>query len=258
MPHAAGLWYEWHGPEDGDVLILSAGLGGLAGYWQPNLAAFAEHYRVLVYDHRGTGQSDPQLPAEVSVESMARDVEDVADALCITKAHFVGHALGGLIGLELARSARIAIDQLVVVNGWKTLHPHTARCFDLRLELLRKSGPEAYVKAQPIFLYPPGWIASHYDEIELDAARQLAHFPSLETVEKRIAAVRAWELSPDIPSTVFVIATGDDMLVPAQCADELSAGLPLTIMLRTQHGGHAYNVTNANDFNRNVLTFLES
>ena len=30
MPHAAGLWYEWHGPEDGEVLILSAGLGGSA------------------------------------------------------------------------------------------------------------------------------------------------------------------------------------------------------------------------------------
>ena len=62
MPIAAGLWYEWHGPEAGEVLILSPGLGGSATYWQPNLAAFAERYRVLLYDHRGTGRSDRALP----------------------------------------------------------------------------------------------------------------------------------------------------------------------------------------------------
>jgi aminoacrylate hydrolase len=257
MPHVAGIWYEWHGPEDGDVLILSPGLGGSAEYWRPNLAAFAENCRVLLYDHRGTGRSDPSLPAEVSVESMADDVARLADALGIGKANFIGHALGGLIGLELARSARVHIEKLVVVNGWKQLHPHTGRCFDLRLELLRKSGPEAYVKAQPIFLYPPSWIVSHGEEIEADAARQLAHFPPNETVEKRIAAARSWELRSDIDATVLVVATEDDMLVPSECARDLKEALALTIGWTTQFGGHACNVTNVDIFNRIMLEFLE-
>jgi aminoacrylate hydrolase len=41
MPHAAGLYYELHGPDDGEPLLLSPGLGGSAHYWQPNLDAFA-------------------------------------------------------------------------------------------------------------------------------------------------------------------------------------------------------------------------
>jgi len=45
VPEAAGLYYELHGLEDGQPLILSPGLGGSASYWQPNLAAFAERFR---------------------------------------------------------------------------------------------------------------------------------------------------------------------------------------------------------------------
>ncbi len=62
MPHAAGLYYEMHGPEDGAPLILSPGLGGSADYWAPNLAAFAEAHRVILYDHRGTGRSERARP----------------------------------------------------------------------------------------------------------------------------------------------------------------------------------------------------
>jgi aminoacrylate hydrolase len=115
MPRAAGLWYEWHGPEDGEVLILSAGLGGSGTYWAPNLPAFAERYRVLLYDHRGTGRSEPLPPGPTSVEAMAQDVMMLMEALGIRYPHFVGHALGGLIGLELSTFPS-AVAKLVVIN----------------------------------------------------------------------------------------------------------------------------------------------
>ncbi|MBV9882212.1 MAG: pyrimidine utilization protein D [Sphingomonadaceae bacterium] len=257
MPHAGGLWYEWHGPEEGEVLILSPGLGGSAAYWAPNLEALAARYRVLLYDHRGTGRSDPALPETVSIESMARDVVALTNALGVKRAHFLGHALGGLIGLELALSENL-IDRLVVVNGWKELHPLTARCFDVRLELLRKSGPEAYVKAQPLFLYPPSWLARHEAELEAEAVRQLAHFPPVETVEKRIAAARGWQLWLDLTGAVLVIGTEDDMLVPVHCGEALADALPLARFWPLRSGGHACNVTQPDIFNRLVTLFLES
>ena len=42
----------------------------------------------------------------------------------------------------------------------RSLDPHTARCFDARLALLRMAAArEAYLDAQPLFLYPADWIS---------------------------------------------------------------------------------------------------
>jgi aminoacrylate hydrolase len=259
MPHEGGLWYEWHGPEGGETVILSAGLGGSAHYWAPNLAAFAERYRVLLYDHRSTGRSDPLPPGPTSVEAMAGDAGALIDALGLDRPHFVGHALGGLIGLALARQRDLG--KLVVINGWAQLDPYTARCFDLRLEMLRASGAETYLKAQPIFLYPASWISERLDALDSHAARQLADFPADDTIERRIEAARAYAGPHDqVTARALLIAAEDDMLVPAHCtrrlAEAMTAEHPRVAMMAW--GGHGCNVTDADTFNRIVLEFLGS
>jgi aminoacrylate hydrolase len=259
MPHAGGLWYEWHGPEEGEVLILSAGLGGSGNYWAPNLAVFAERYRLLLYDHRGTGRSDPLPPGSTSVEAMGADVLALIEALGLRRPQFVGHALGGLIGLDLAR--RCELGKLVVVNGWHRLDPYTGRCLDLRLEMLRNSGAEAYLKAQPIFLYPASWISQRLDALDAHASRQLADFPADETIERRIAAARSYAGANDIVATrTLLIAAEDDMLVPAHCTRQLADAMtaqPARVATMAW-GGHACNVTDPATFNRLVLEFLRS
>ncbi|MEA3015705.1 MAG: aminoacrylate hydrolase [Sphingomonadales bacterium] len=259
MPHAAGLWYDWHGPEEGEVLILSPGLGGSADYWKPNLPIFAEGYRVLLFDHRGTGRSDRTLPEEVTIEAMAQDLLDLMDAIGVERAHLLGHAAGGLIGLAVALVAPERLDKLVVFNGWARLDPYTARCFDVRLAMLRDCGPEVYVRAQPIFLYPPDWITVHSDLLDREAEAQLAHFPPAATVEKRIAAVRAFEVADrlaEIEAPVLVLATADDHLVPSHCARDLALGLPNATRMLQFGGGHASNITEPDDFYVRVLPWL--
>ncbi|MBV9931530.1 MAG: pyrimidine utilization protein D [Alphaproteobacteria bacterium] len=259
MPHAAGLWYEWDGPEDGEVLILSAGLGGAGAYWAPNLATFAARYRVLLYDHRGTGRSDRALPDHVTVEDMARDVLGLMDALGIGRARFLGHALGGLIGLALAEAAPERVDRLVVFNGWASLDAYTARCFDVRLALLRDSGAAMYLRAQPIFLYPPDWITVASDELDRLAAKQLEEFPGAAAVEKRVAAAREWDARarlPGIAAPTLVLATADDALVPSHCARALAEGLPNATRMLQFCGGHASNIVEPEDFHARVLPWL--
>lgn len=256
MAEAAGLYYEEHG--SGPPLILSAGLGGSGNYWLPNLPALAERYRVILYDHRGTGRSDRALPDQVTIDTMADDVLTLMTALDIPtrEACFVGHAIGGLIGLEIA--LRTGLKKLVIVNGWMDIDPHTERCFDVRLDLLRNSGPEAFVRAQPIFLYPANWIAEHAEALAEEARLQLAHFPGAANVEKRIAAARGFELWLDMPDAeILTIATEDDMLVPSlrskDIAHRLNGAARLAVM---PWGGHACNVTDPETFNRLVLDFL--
>lgn len=67
---ATTLYYEVHG--QGARVMLVAGLGGFGAYWRPQIPAFSKRYRVVLHDHRGTGQSEwARIP--YSVEQMASD-----------------------------------------------------------------------------------------------------------------------------------------------------------------------------------------
>jgi len=254
-----GLYWEEHGPADGAPLILSAGLGGSGNYWTPNLTALAQHYRVILYDHRGTGRSDRTLPATVSVDDLARDILALMDGLGLDRAHLVGHAAGGVAGLALALKAPERLASLVVVNGWASLDPHFARCFDARLAILRGGGPEAYLRAQPIFLFPARWISEHDAALDAETAHQLAAFPGAETMEKRIAALCGFDVADRlgaIAAPVLALAAEDDMLVPASCSEALADGLPYATLATMAWGGHAVNLTDRQGFEAIVLDFL--
>jgi aminoacrylate hydrolase len=258
MGEIAGLYYEEHGPAGAPPLILSPGLGGSASYWAPNLAALAAEHRVILYDHRGTGRSDRTLPPKLSVADMADDVLQLMDGLGLIGAGLVGHAAGGVIGLSLALNHPERIERLVVINGWSRPNPHTLACFETRLALLRDSGVEAFVSAQPIFLYPARWIADEFDRLAAEAVQQIAHFQGAANVEARIAALAAFDVDArlaEIDAPVLLVAAEDDMLVPPQCSERLYAGLSdATLILMS--GGHACNVTIADDFNSVTCEWL--
>jgi pimeloyl-ACP methyl ester carboxylesterase len=67
---------------------------------------FAEDYNLVMPSLRGHGGS--QMPSNINTESMsllrqALDMLELADHLHIKEFHFVGHSIGGLIGLELLK-----------------------------------------------------------------------------------------------------------------------------------------------------------
>lgn len=259
MPLIAGLYYEEHGWAGGPPLVLSPGLGGSGDYWRPNLDALGRDYRVIVYDHRGTGRSEHKLHEAATVSGWADDLLLLFDAIGVEKARLIGHAAGGVAGLAAALKAPGRIEKLVVVNGWSKPDPHFRRCFDTRLHLLRDSGVAAYVRAQPIFLYPAAWTSRHSAALEAEAEIQIAHFPPVKTVERRIAALRAFDLDAqlgDVAVPVMALAAADDMLVPAFCSERLAGAIPGARLATMAWGGHACNVTDPDGFAALVLDYL--
>ncbi len=259
MPVAGGLHYEWHGPEDGEVILLSAGLGGAGSYWAPNCATYAETHRVLSYDQRGTGRSDRVLPHAVTVADLGADMLTLLDALDIAQAHVVGHAAGAVAGLSLALDAPDRVRSLVMVNGWVRPDAHFARCFDLRLAALAQGGPDAYIRAQPLFLYPASWIAEQQDALEEDFRIQRAHFQGEENLRKRIAALRAFDVSgrlAELAVPVMAYAAKDDLLVPFTNSCALALEQPNVELRLVDWGAHAVNLTARKLFDWEVVNFI--
>lgn len=261
MPHAADLYYELHGPDDAPPLILSPGLGGSATYWQPNLAALAAKFRVILYDHRGTGRSDRALPDVVTVDDLADDMIALLDALGLESAHVVGHAAGGVAALAMALRAPERVAKIVVVNGWAKADPHFLRCFEARLNLLRHAGVEAFLRAQPIFLYPADWISAHDTELNAELAHLVASFPGQANMERRIAALAAFDAVGTLrhlADRAMVVVAQDDMLVPSIAGETLAWELGGARLEKISWGGHACNVTRPMAFEPPVLDFLRS
>lgn len=86
-----------YGPPDGDVIVLVHGWTCCIEYWNPQINAFAGEYRVIAYDVRGHGESEPGS-APLTTDRLADDLEAVLDAVLRPgrQAVLVGHSLGGM------------------------------------------------------------------------------------------------------------------------------------------------------------------
>ncbi|EIK94240.1 alpha/beta fold family hydrolase [Pseudomonas sp. M47T1] len=255
------MYHEWHGNTDpqAPTLVLSSGLGGSARFWGPQLPLLGERYRVLVYDHSGSGRSPATLAEGYSIATMAAELLALLDSLEVNRCHFIGHALGGLVGLELALQRPALLLSQVLVNAWSSPNPHSARCFAVRKHLLNDSGPAAYVQAQALFLYPADWIAANSAQLAEDDAHALAHFPTPANLLKRIAALQAFNVEAhlgQVHTPTLLIANRDDMLVPWQRSQHLAQALPNGRLCLLDYGGHASSVSDSATFNRVLLDYL--
>lgn len=248
------------GPRDGaQTVLLSSGLGGTAGYWTPQLGALGKHFRLVTYDQAGTGRDRHELPANYSIAAMADDALAALDASKTEAAHFVGHALGGLVGLELARRHPGRLNSLTIINGWAAAHAHTKRCFEMRLALLKHEGPQAYVRAQPIFLYPADWLVRNAARMRAEETHGLAGFQGDNNLRARIAALLAFDARKDLAALklpVLIVAARDDILVPSAMSEELARAIGGARLHIAPWGGHAINVTDPAAFNSVLLDFL--
>lgn len=243
-----------------EAIVLSAGLGGAAAFWAPQRAALEEKFRVVGFDQRGTGRNAKALPDNYTIGHMADDVVEVLEAAGIERAHFLGHAVGGLVGLDLARRYPERLGRLVLVNSWARVDRHTERCFDIRIGILHAQGVGAYVAAQPLFLHTAPYLSAHHEKILAEIAHGTTHFQGSENLLKRIGAGRGFDARGDlarIAAPTLVAASRDDLLVPWTASQALAEGLPHAELWVTPEGGHAFSVERPEAFNPVLLEFLD-
>lgn len=251
-------------PDQAEYIVLSSGLGGHGSFWSPQVDAFRTNFNILIYDHEGCHADTELLSQDYSMTDMAAQLLDILQKEDIRQPHVLGHALGALIGAEMATQAHhygIQIKSLGFINAWDQLDPHTQKCFQARIELLKSSGNEAYVRAQALFLYPASYISENIEEITRQENTFLQGFPPAHNVLSRLKALQNFKIealhTAALQQTdLYFIANRDDFLVPVRKSKDLQLKLGHGHLYEMDYGAHASTVTATDQLNQIVLKHL--
>ena len=102
-----------------EAMIFAHGFGCDQNMWRFVWPAFAERYRIILFDHVGCGQSDLaayDAAKYASLEGYADDVIDIGRELGITHGVFVGHSVSAMIGAIASVKVPELFDNLIMIG----------------------------------------------------------------------------------------------------------------------------------------------
>lgn len=249
--------FDWHGPDNGPVIVLIMGLGLPSTAWPPRLATeiVAAGFRVLTFDNRDSGQSTvfDKLPtrnvlleslryalhmrvrAPYQLADMAADVAALMSKLGVESAHLAGVSMGGMIAQCMAiqwPSRVLSLTSIMSTTGERRLPGPSARIRRLLLRSPRRDSTEvriAHFRKLWKLLKGPGYAE---DEAQFDAliarvfARGMpADGPIRQVLAIAAAADRAAGLrNLRVPTRVI---HGDcDPMLPLECGRRTAELIP--------------------------------
>lgn len=118
------LHHEILGPDGAPPLLMAGSLGTSLRMWDGQ-RPLSEHLRLIVFDHRGHGDS-PTPPAPYEIANLGQDVLELMDDLGLARASFCGLSLGGMVGMWLAANAPERVDRLVLLCTSPFMPPASA------------------------------------------------------------------------------------------------------------------------------------
>ena len=105
------------GPDDAPGLLLVHGFGGAKEDFADHIGPLAVDHRVVVFDHRGHGESDaPDDPSAYSLDRLAADTLAVADAYDLRRLRLLGHSMGGMVTRRVLLAQPGRADALIFMD----------------------------------------------------------------------------------------------------------------------------------------------
>jgi pimeloyl-ACP methyl ester carboxylesterase len=261
MPFAklpdVSLYYEEVGT--GDPLVLISGQGGDHRGWDFVRDDFAAHYRVITFDHRGTGQSDKPADPPYSTRGFANDAVALLDVLGIQRAHAYGISMGGRICQWLGIEHGDRIGALVLGCTTPGNAHGIQRPADVNAHMAnRPKDPEEAMQFLLEQMVSPEWAAAHPEYVAerreralhpIPAFAQKLHYPASEGHD-------SWDLLPTITAPTLVIHGTNDWINPTANGPLLASRIPGAELHMVEGGRHGYFIEFREEASTTVLDFL--
>lgn len=250
---------------EGEPLLMLQGVGVIGQGWQPQVQALSESYQVATIDNRGIGQSQP-CSAAVTIAAMAEDALAVMDELGWSRAHLIGHSMGGVIAQHLALQAPERVRSLSLVCTFSR-GPEAARLTwpVLKMTLRTRLGTAAMRRrAFMEILMPPSHlvgkdVAALAKETAELIGRDLATSPPI--LMKQLQAMRGSDLSGRLAQLIgiptLVISASQDPIALTEYGRRLHEAIPGSRYVELEHASHGVPIEQPQRLNPLLLDFLK-
>ncbi len=251
----AQIHYALEGAAGRTLLVLSNSLGTDFSMWDPQIPELTKAFRVLRYDTRGHGKSSV-TPGTYSIEQLAKDVLDLANALKFDRFHFCGLSMGGMIGMWLAANAPERLNKLVLSSTAAKIG--TLETWNSRIDAVRKQGMKPVAASAIARWFTPAFRAKNPSTVA--RIQKMVEVVDPEGYVSCSAAVRDFDFREQLggvctPSLV-ISGTHDPATTPIDArflADHIPGARYIEL-----NAAHLSNIEDADRFTREVSGFLNS
>jgi 3-oxoadipate enol-lactonase len=254
------------GPTDAPGLLLVHGFGGAKEDFDDHVADLARDHRVVVFDHRGHGESDaPPDAVSYSLDRLGADVLAVADAHGLRDLRLLGHSMGGmavrrlvlgdpgraraLVFMDTAPGPPPGIDPDLVAAGVAIVEGGgmaALRAAADELDLLGSSAYRRVVRERPGF--------REYTERKWAALSPVMWTTLATEIARQPDQLDALAAAVDVP-TLVIVGEQDSAFLPASRATaDAVKGAELAVI---PDAGHSPQFENPGEWSRVLRDFLD-
>jgi pimeloyl-ACP methyl ester carboxylesterase len=245
----------------GPDLLLVAGTASTRPLWSLVRPHLARSFRTIAFDNRDAGASSIAT-GPYTLPDLAADAAAVLDAADSTRAHVLGHSMGGAIAQQLAFDAPERMASLTLACTWARGDGYSKNAMRLMHALTENVRDDRTLLAAILFM---GSSASSLNRTNLWETTDAAM--ALGALAPRAALARQWALDltvdtldrlPELKCPVHVIWGDEDRLVPPALARALIDAIPAAFETRLTACGHVPMVDAPDAFAESVIAFLRS
>ena len=237
-------------------VTLSHSLACNLHMWDEQMAELTKKYKVLRFDTRGHGQSGAP-PGDYTLDQMADDVKGLFDALGITRTHWIGLSMGGMIGQTFALKYPGVFQSLVLADTTSRRPPDAAKMWGDRIDAARAKGMAGVLETTLA-----RWFTEPYRNTRNDSIARITDQILTTPVDGfcgaciAISKVNTLDRLKEIQCPVFIIVGEEDHGTPPEMARAIHENLPGSELLVIKSAAHLSNVEQAEVFTRAVTSFL--
>jgi sigma-B regulation protein RsbQ len=251
------------GRPDGRPIVFAHGFGCDQNMWRFVAPEFEADHRVVLFDYVGAGGSDLSAydPGRyATLDGYAQDVVEIADALGLQDAVFVGHSVSSMIGVLAAQRAPGRFSKLVLVGP----SPRYIDDEGYTGGFLREDIDELLESMQANFL---GWSSAMAPAIMGNADRPELGQELTESfcrTDPDIAAdfARATFLSDNradlsgVALPTLVLQCSDDAIAPEAVGEYVQRTIPGARYVKLAATGHCPNLSAPDETTQAIRAFI--